>query len=210
MRVLLVDDQDLVRAGFQMILSVEPGIEVVGEAADAERAVELAEGLRPDVVLMDVQMPGSSGIEVIEEMAREELGCRPIILTTYARDDLIFDGIRAGARGFLLKDISAEELARAVRIVNQGQSLLQPVVATRLVEQIGRMARTPPGREQLTPRELDVLKLLVEGARNKEISARLHISHGTVRFHVGNIFQKLGVSSRTEAVRMAMTEGLVT
>jgi DNA-binding NarL/FixJ family response regulator len=123
---------------------------------------------------------------------------------------VIFDGIRAGARGILLKDVSAEDLARAVRTVNEGQSLLQPVVATRLVEQIGRMARPPSERDQLTAREMDVLRLLVEGARNKEISAQLHISHGTVRFHVGNIFQKLSVSSRTEAVRLAIHEGLVT
>ena len=160
-------------------------------------------------MLIDLQMPGMSGLEVIETLTREESGVRPIILTTYARDDVIFEGIRAGAHGFLLKDITAEDLARAVRTVNRGQSLLQPVVATRLVEQIGRMARPQAERDTLTPRELDVLRLLVDGARNKEISARLHISHGTVRFHVGNIFQKLGVSSRTEAVRLAMSEELV-
>ena len=208
-RVLVADDHDVARHGIVRMLESHPDIVVVAEAASGPEALAKARQLRPDVVLLDVQMPGMTGIEVIEAMGGEELSCRPIILTTFARDDLIFDGIRAGARGFLLKDISAEDLARAVRTVNQGQSLLQPVVATRLVEQIGRLARAEPGREQLTPRELDVLRLLVEGARNKEISARLQISHGTVRFHVGNIFQKLGVSSRTEAVRIAIHEGLV-
>jgi DNA-binding NarL/FixJ family response regulator len=191
------------------MLETNSDIVVVAEAADGAQALERARQLRPDVVLADLNMPGMGGIELIEAISHEDLGVRPIILTTYARDDLIMDGIRAGARGFLLKDISAEELARAVRIVNQGGSLLQPVVATRLVEQIGRMARRESEREPLTPRELDVLKLLVDGARNKEIGARLHISHGTVRFHVGNIFQKLGVSNRTEAARLAISEGLV-
>jgi signal transduction histidine kinase/DNA-binding NarL/FixJ family response regulator len=207
-RVLVVDDHDVARHGIVRMLEVNPDIVVVAEAASGEEALERARHLRPDVALIDVQMPGMSGVEVIQALARDGLGVRPILLTTYARDDVIFDGIRAGARGFLLKDISAQELARAVRTVNEGQSLLQPVVATRLVEQIGRMARSPAERDQLTARELDVLRLLVEGARNKEISARLHISHGTVRFHVGNIFQKLGVSSRTEAVRLALREGL--
>src|SRR5204862_6536114 len=129
-------------------------------------------------MLVDLNMPGMSGIEVIETLARDEPEVRPIILTTYARDDVIFDGIRAGARGFLLKDVSAEELARAVRTVNEGQSLLQPVVATRLVEQVGRVARREPSRELLTPRGLDVLRLLVSGSRNEEMSDQLKGSHG--------------------------------
>jgi signal transduction histidine kinase/DNA-binding NarL/FixJ family response regulator len=208
-RVLVADDHDVARHGIVRMLESHADIVVIAEAGSGPEALEKARQLRPDVALMDVQMPGMTGIDVIEAMGREQIDCRPIILTTYARDDVIFEGIRAGARGFLLKDISAEDLARAVRVVNQGQSLLQPVVATRLVERIGRQARTQPEREQLTPRELDVLKLLAEGARNKEISAHLHISHGTVRFHVGNIFLKLGVSSRTEAVRIALKEGLV-
>jgi signal transduction histidine kinase/DNA-binding NarL/FixJ family response regulator len=209
-RVLVADDHDVARHGIIRMIESNSDIVVIAEAATGQEALARARHLRPDVALMDVQMPGMSGIDVIRAINSENLGVRAIILTTYARDDVIFDGIRAGARGFLLKDISAEELARAVRIVNQGQSLLQPVVATRLVEQIGRMARPQPDRDQLTPRELDVLRLLVEGARNKEISARLHISHGTVRFHVGNIFQKLGVSSRTEAVRLALQDRIVT
>ena len=208
-RVVVADDHDVARHGIVRMLEANSDIVVVAEAADGAQALTRARQLRPDVILVDLQMPAMSGIEVIEALGREDLGVRPIILTTYARDDLIIDGIRAGARGFLLKDISAEELARAVRIVNQGQSLLQPIVATRLVEQIGRMARREPERDPLTPRELDVLKLLVDGARNKEIGAKLHISHGTVRFHVGNIFQKLSVSNRTEAVRLALSEGLV-
>jgi DNA-binding NarL/FixJ family response regulator len=209
-RVVVADDHDVARHGIVRMLEANSDIVVVAEAADGAQALARARQLRPDVILVDLQMPAMSGIEVIEALGRENLGVRPIILTTYARDDLIIDGIRAGARGFLLKDISAEELARAVRTVNQGQSLLQPIVATRLVEQIGRMARREPEREPLTPREMDVLRLLVDGARNKEIGARLHISHGTVRFHVGNIFQKLGVSNRTEAVRLALSEGMVT
>jgi len=208
-RVLVADDHDVARHGIVRMLESHSDIVVIAEAATGVEAIERARQLRPDVALMDVQMPGMTGIEVIQAFSREALGIHPIILTTYARDEIIFDGIRAGARGFLLKDISAEDLARAVRVVNSGGSLLQPVVATRLVEQIGRMARPQSDHEQLTPRELDVLRLLVDGARNKEISARLHISHGTVRFHVGNIFQKLGVSSRTEAVRLALSEGLV-
>lgn len=208
-RVLVADDHDVARHGIVRMLESHSDIVVVAEATNGVDAVERARQLRPDVALVDLQMPALNGIEVIETLVREDLGIHPVILTTYARDEVIFEGIRAGARGFLLKDISAEELARAVRIVNQGQSLLQPVVATRLVEQIGRMARPQPERETLTVRELDVLTLLVEGSRNKEISARLQISHGTVRFHIGNIFQKLSVSSRTEAVRLAMSEGLV-
>jgi signal transduction histidine kinase/DNA-binding NarL/FixJ family response regulator len=190
-RVLVADDHEVARHGIVRMLESNSDIVVIAEAADGEEALRRARQLRPDVALMDVQMPGLSGIEVIQALTRESLGIRPIILTTYARDEVIFDGIRAGARGFLLKDVSAEELARAVRTVNKGQSLLQPVVATRLVEQIGRMARPQAEGDQLTAREMDVLRLLVEGARNKEISARLHISHGTVRFHVGYIFQNL-------------------
>jgi signal transduction histidine kinase/DNA-binding NarL/FixJ family response regulator len=208
-RVLVADDNEVARHGIVRMLETHGDIVVVAEAAAGDEALARARQLRPDVVLVDLQMPGMGGIELIEAIARENLGARPIILTTFARDDLIMDGIRAGARGFLLKDITAEDLARAVRTVSRGGSLLQPVVATRLVEQIGRLARSEAEREQLTPRELDVLRLLVEGARNKEISVQLHISHGTVRFHVGNIFQKLNVSSRTEAVRLAMQEGLV-
>ncbi|MGD9890033.1 MAG: GAF domain-containing protein [Dehalococcoidia bacterium] len=209
-RVLVADDHAVARHGIVRMLESNSDIVVIAEAADGEEALARARQLRPDVALMDVQMPGLSGIEVIQAFTRENLGIRPIILTTYARDEVIFDGIRAGARGFLLKDVSAEELARAVRTVNEGQSLLQPVVATRLVEQIGRLARPQAEADHLTAREMDVLRQLVDGARNKEISARLHISHGTVRFHVGNIFQKLGVSSRTEAVRLAIREGIVT
>jgi DNA-binding NarL/FixJ family response regulator len=208
-RVLVADDHEVARHGIVRMLETQPDIVVVAEAADGPEALARARQLRPDVILVDVHMPGMSGLEVIETLEAEALGVRPVILTTFARDDLIFEGIRAGARGFLLKDVSAEELARAVRTVNAGQSLLQPVVATRLVEQIGRQARGVPERETLTARERDVLKLLADGARNKEISAGLGISHGTVRFHIGNVFQKLGVSSRTEAVRVALSEGLV-
>jgi signal transduction histidine kinase/DNA-binding NarL/FixJ family response regulator len=208
-RVLVADDHEVARHGIVRMLETHSDIVVVAEATDGAQALARARELKPDVILVDLNMPHLSGIEVIRTLHGELPEVRPVILTTYARDDVIMDAIRAGARGFLLKDVTADDLARAVRTVNGGQSLLQPVVATRLVEQIGRMARGESEGNGLTPRERDVLRLLVDGARNKEISARLGISHGTVRFHIGNIFTKLGVGNRTEAVRFALDEGLL-
>jgi DNA-binding NarL/FixJ family response regulator len=207
-RVLIADDHPVVREGLAAMLSRQPDIDVVGEANDGIEAVERAGELLPDIILMDLQMPRLGGVEAIKQIRERFPQVQLIVLTTYGDDDSIFQGIAAGARGYLLKDAPRDELFRAVRAVAHGESLLQPAVATRLLDRFARPKVEPP-RETLTERELDVLRLLAKGSANKQIGAQLHISESTVKTHVANIFQKLEVTDRTEAVTVALTRGLI-
>ncbi len=204
-RVLLTDDHPIVRDGLSAVLELQPDIEVVGEAGDGPDAVAKARELKPDVVLMDLQLPGFSGAEATRQILAESPQTRVLILTAYDSDEGILEAVRAGASGYLLKGAPRTELVQAIRVVASGGSLLQPALVARLLAH-----RTPEGtHEQLSDRELDVLKLVVEGLRNKEISDVLGIAERTVKFHTGVIFQKLGVTSRTEAAAAALKQGLV-
>jgi DNA-binding NarL/FixJ family response regulator len=209
-RVLLVDDQTLVRTGFRLILGSVPDIEIVGDAADGQEAIELGRRLRPEVVLMDIRMPRIDGIEATRRLTSVSPTSRVVILTTYDLDEYVFDALRAGASGFVLKDAPADQLINAVRVVAAGDALLAPSITRRLVEEF---ARRPPRSElplaDLTPRELEVLKLLARALSNSEIADRLVVSEGTVKTHVARILMKLECRDRVQAVVAAYESGLV-
>ena len=219
-RVLLVDDHRLVRSGFSLILSVEDDLEVVGEASDGVEAVRLTRELRPDVVLMDVQMPVMDGIEATRRIVADDLS-KVVILTTFDRDDYVFAGLGAGASGFLLKNSDAEHLVEAVRAVAGGHALLAPEVTRRVSAQMteapGRTAlvgtAAPPTRDprldELTPRELEVLGLVGRGLSNAEVAARLFVGEATVKTHLSNVFAKLHLRDRVQAVVLAYEAGLI-
>lgn len=211
-RVLLVDDQTLIRQGIAMLLELEPDLEVVGAVGDGRAAIEAVEKLHPDVVLMDVRMPGMDGVTATRELNRRFPEVGVIILTTFDDDEYIFEGLKAGARGYLLKDISSEEMAEAVRTVARGEALIQPSIARKVVAEFSRLAVSaspapermlPRSPNALTERELDVLKALARGMSNKEIAAALVITEGTVKTHISNILAKLEVRDRTQAVLKA-------
>jgi DNA-binding NarL/FixJ family response regulator len=211
-RVLLADDQRLVRHGLRMILRAEPGLEVVGEACDGAEAVQRARELRPDVVLMDVRMPRLNGIEATRQIVREpEPRPRVLVVTTFDLDDYVYDALRAGASGFLLKDAPEDHLASSIRVVAEGGSLLDPAITRRLIEQfvLVRPAMPTAGLDQLTTREIDVLVQLARGLSNAEIAAELVVSDATVKTHVARILSKLGLRDRTQAVVFAYESGLV-
>jgi DNA-binding NarL/FixJ family response regulator len=209
-RVLLADDQALVRAGFRMILGSEPGIEVVGEAGDGLEAVALAVEARPDVVLMDVRMPELDGIEATRRVVASAEAPRVLVLTTFDLDEYVYEALRAGASGFLLKDAPEEQLVTGIRIVAEGGSLFAPSVTRRLVERyVGSHPATPPeALARLTPREIEVLRLVARGMSNAEISATLVVSEHTTKTHVARILQKLGLRDRVQAVVLAYESGL--
>jgi DNA-binding NarL/FixJ family response regulator len=204
-RVLVVDDHPVVRHGLTSILRYEQGIEVVGAAADGEEAVGLILEQHPDVVLLDLRLPRLSGIEVMRQVRAQAPQVRFLVLTTYDTDEYIGPALAAGAQGYLLKDATPDELARGVRSLVLGGAALEPAVAARLLE---RMSETERG-EELSARELEVLRLLVAGASNKAIAARLTLSENTVKSHISHIFDKLGVQSRAEAVAVALQKGVV-
>jgi DNA-binding NarL/FixJ family response regulator len=211
-RVLLVDDQRLVRSGFRMILSTEPGITVVGEAADGAEAVEAARELAPHVVLMDIRMPGVDGLEATRRIVDGSAAApRVLVLTTFDLDEYVYEALRAGASGFLLKDAPEEQLVAGVRIVAEGGALFAPAVTRRLIEEFARRAAevTAPALDELTSREVDVLKLLARGLSNAEIAAELVVSDHTVKTHVARILAKLDLRDRTQAVIAAYESGLV-
>lgn len=227
-QVLLVDDQQLVRQGLATILHYTPDIEVVGEAGDGEEAITLAHELKPDVVLMDLKMPKLGGIPATRRICADLPNTHVVILTTYDTDDLVFEGIKAGAKGYLLKDTTGETLLDAIRGVMQGESQLDPGVARKVLGEFQRLAAQPPSSgikgeehksvpgsenlfltEPLTPREEEVLRLLAEGLSNKEIGARLHLTAGTVKNYVSTIIAKLQANDRTHAVVTAFRQGLV-
>jgi len=213
-RVLIVDDQALVRAGFRMILSTQPDVEVVGEAADGNEAVRLAQQQRPDVVLMDIRMPGLDGIGATRVLAGPDAPrpARVVILTTYDLDEYVFDALAAGASGFLLKDVRPEDLVQGVRLVAAGDALLAPSVTRRLIAELAHRPRVSDTRtvdDSLTRRELEVLRLVAEGQSNAEIAASLYLSENTVKTHVTHILDKLGLRDRVHAVIYAYESGIV-
>jgi DNA-binding NarL/FixJ family response regulator len=211
-RVLLADDQTLVRSGFRMILRAEPDIEVVGEAADGAEAVALARQLDPDVVLMDVRMPTVDGIEATRQIIDgDEHPPRVLVLTTFDLDEYVYDSLRAGASGFLLKDAPEEQLVSGIRIVAGGASLFAPAVTRRLIERFANAApqQPPPALAELTPRELEVLRLVARGLSNAEIAAELVLSEHTAKTHVAHILDKLDLRDRVQAVVLAYESGIV-
>ncbi len=208
-RVLIADDHTVVRDGLVAVLAHRPEIMVVGEAGTGVEAVEQARRLRPDVILMDLRMPEMDGAEAMRRIRQDDAEVRFLVLTTFDNDEYIFEAIQAGARGYLLKDVSREELFRAVTAVYRGESLIQPNVAARVLDRFVELSRTRPGGEQLSERELEVLRLMAQGAANKEIAARLVISDSTVKTHIANIFQKLDVNDRTQAVTKALQKGII-
>jgi DNA-binding NarL/FixJ family response regulator len=213
--VLIADDQALVRVGLGKILESEPDVEVVGEAGDGADAITAARRLRPDVVLMDIRMPVLDGIEATRRIVSAQPATRVLILTTFGLDGYVFDALRAGASGFMLKDAPPEEIAAAVRIVARGEALLAPAVTRAVVEEFARHtpvqapAAPPPAVAELTPREREVLDLLARGLSNPEICERLVISEATAKTHVARILQKLDLRDRVQAVIYAYESGLV-
>ncbi|WP_285682904.1 response regulator transcription factor [Actinoplanes sp. NBRC 103695] len=218
-RVLLADDHQMVRTGFRVILELEDDIEVVGEAADGARAIDLAGTLLPDVVLMDVEMPGTDGLTATRRITAQD-GPRVLILTTFSRDEYLFEALQAGASGFLLKNGTPEALIEAVRVVARGDALLAPEITRRVIAAFARPAGPAgaggpagpaPGRRlaDLTPREHEVLVLLAGGATNAEIATALHLGETTVKTHVSRVLMKLGARDRTQAVVFAYELGVV-
>jgi len=212
-RVLLVDDQALVRTGFRVILDAQPDIEVVGEAGDGLAGVALAAELAPDVVCMDVQMPGLDGLEATSRIVENPDAPAVLVLTTFDRDDYLFRALEAGASGFLLKTSSPEQLVEAVRVLASGDALLSPAVTRRVIERFGSGAAAPEVDDaaiaDLTERESDVYRLLADGLSNAEIASALYVGEATVKTHVSNILQKLGVRDRVQAVVRAHRSGFV-
>ncbi|HEV2060013.1 MAG TPA: response regulator transcription factor [Solirubrobacteraceae bacterium] len=211
-RVLIADDQPLMRTGLRKVLESEPGIEVAGEAADGLQAVDASRLRRPDVVLMDIRMPILDGIEATRRIVALGTGARVLILTTYDLDEYVFAALRAGASGFLLKDRPPEELLAAITVVAGGEALLSPSVTRRLVEEFARRPGTedaPPTLAELTTRELEVLRLIARGQSNREVADNLVLSEATVKTHVGNVLRKLGLRDRVQAVVFAYEHGIV-
>lgn len=211
-RVLIADDQALIRSGFRMILDAQPDIEVVGEAIDGRDAVELFRRLVPEVVVMDVRMPSMDGIEATRRLTSTDPPARVLILTTFDLDEYVFDALRAGASGFLLKDRPPEELVAAVRVIASGEALLAPSVTRRLIAEFAKrpgVPAPPTELDRLTGRERDVLVLMGQGLSNAEIAERLFVAETTVKTHVGHVLQKLQLRDRVQAVVVAYESGLV-
>ncbi len=209
-RVMIVDDHTVVRDGVATMLGRQPDISVVGEAANGQEAVDIAKSLSPDVILMDLRMPEMDGVEAMHHIRKDNQEVKFIVLTTFDTDEYIFHAIEVGAKGFLLKDASREDLFEAVRAVHRGESLVQPGVAARLLDRFAEMSRPTPTDSLLSTRELEVVQLMSTGAANKEIAGSLSISESTVKTHVANIFQKLDVNDRTGAVTTAVQKGIIT
>jgi DNA-binding NarL/FixJ family response regulator len=213
-RILLVDDQTMFRDGLRVLLSTQPDFQIVGEAADGEQAIRKAAALHPDVVLMDLRMPVLDGAAATRRLRAVQPDIRVIVLTTFDEDAAIFDGLRAGATGYLLKDAPTEKLYEAIRAAARGESFLQPSVASRVVAEFARLSERSPDASQalvdpLSIRELEILRLLAGGATNREIALQLFIAEGTVKNHVTNIFSKLDVTDRTRAAIKARELGLL-
>jgi len=213
-RVLVADDQAMVRGGFTLILGAEDDIEVVGEAEDGEKAVAATRRLRPDVVIMDIQMPNLDGVQATRQILEElDPAPRVLVVTTFDVDEYVYEALQAGASGFLLKNAPPEDLVRAIHVVAGGDALLSPQVTRRVIEQFGRRPpqslTRPPALDELTEREAEVLTLVARGLSNAEIAERLFVSAGTVKTHVARIFMKLGLRDRAQAVVLAYESGIV-
>jgi DNA-binding NarL/FixJ family response regulator len=221
-RVLLVDDQTLIRQGIRLLLEIEPDIQVVGQAANGSEAIQQVEILHPDVVLMDVRMPGMDGVAATRELGTRFPEVKVIILTTFEDDETVFEGLKAGARGYLLKDISSEEMAEAVRKVAAGEALVQSRLTRKVLAEFSRLASANAGQMvgkagssnealpvPLTERELEVLQALAHGLSNREIAGQLVITEGTVKNHVSSLMEKMGVRDRTQAVLKGQELGLI-
>ncbi|MFE4862289.1 response regulator [Streptomyces sp. NPDC056670] len=216
-RVLIVDDQMMVREGFSVLLGAQPDIEVVGEAVDGREAVAQVQALRPDVVLMDIRMPGMNGIEATREIVAADDSSKVLVLTTFDLDEYVYQALRAGASGFLLKDASARQLADGVRVVASGEALLAPSVTRRLINEFARVMPSQRGGsavvgqvEELTDRETEVLVLIAQGLSNLEIADRLVVAESTIKTHVSRVLVKLGLRDRTQAAVYAYETRLVT
>jgi NarL family two-component system response regulator LiaR len=207
-RVLIIDDHAIVRKGIRALLSEAGGFEVVGEADNGQTAVLLAQETQPDVILMDLLMPGMDGIEATRQITSRRPKARILVLTSFAADNKVFPAIKAGALGYLLKDSSPDELVRAIRQVQRGEPSLHPTIARKLLQEIARPAEREPAPEALTARELEVLQLIAQGLSNQEIADRISVSESTVRAHVSRILGKLHLASRTQAALYAVREGL--
>ena len=207
-RVLIADDHPLVREGLRGLISAEPDMELVGEAANGAEAIEKAAGLDPDVILLDLLMPVKSGLEAIIEIKQHNPDARILVVTSFAEDEQIFPAIKAGALGYLLKDTSPRELLQAIRNVRQGESSLHPAIARRLVRQLSEPSVSSADETLLTQREVEVLKLVAQGLSNQGIADTLVVSERTVGKHVGNILEKLQLANRTQAALYALREGL--
>ena len=208
-RILVADDHPIVRQGLQTVLDLEEDLKVVGQASNGVEAVSEAARLHPDVILMDLQMPVMDGVEAIQQIKQENPDVGIIILTTYDTDENIFRGIEAGARAYLLKDSPPQEVLKAIRAVRQGESLIQPRVASRLLDRFTQLSRASATEGGLSSREVEVLQLTAQGTVNKEIAAQLLIGESTVKTHLVHIFNKLGVKSRIEAVAEATRRGII-
>jgi len=208
-RIVIADDHPVVRQGLATVLGQEEGLEVVGQAANGLEAVDQARKLQPDIILMDLQMPEMDGVEAIQQIRTETLDIGIIILTTYDTDDYIFRGIEAGARGYLLKDSPPEEVLKAIHTVHKGESMIQPRVASRLLDRFSQLSHESVPEEVLSSREVQVLQLIAKSSANKEIANELFIGESTVKTHIIHIFNKLGVKGRTEAVAEAARRGII-
>lgn len=210
MKILLCDDQAVIRDGLEMLLQLEKDFQVIGSAQDGFEAVELASKKSPDLVLMDLKMPGMNGIEATREIRKKHPDMKILVLTTYDDDEWVFDAIRAGASGYLLKDTPRQKIIEAIRGTMDGKSFVDPAVAGKLLNQVANNQTQPASilKDKLTERELDVLRLLAKGMTNTDIAGALHLSEGTVRNHVSAILEKLGVSDRTQAAVIAIQHGL--
>jgi len=208
-KILIADDHPVVRAGLSAMLSRERDIEVVGEAENGNQAIEKANKLHPDIILMDLRMPEVDGIEAMRQIKTKSPQVKFIILTTFDNDEYIFKGIEAGARAYLLKDAPRERLFKAIRAVSKGESLIEPAIAGKVLDRFAELSRQTQSPETLSERELEVLALMAKGEGNKLIASNLIISESTVKTHIQSIFQKLGVSDRTEAVTEAIKKGII-
>jgi len=210
MKILICDDQAVIRDGLELLLKLERDVEVVGSASDGAEAVEMTGRKSPDLVLMDLKMPGTNGIEATRQIRAKYVQVKVLVLTTYDDDEWVFDAIRAGASGYLLKDTPREEIMRAIRGTLDGKSFVDPCVAGKLFDQVANKQSQPETllTKKLTDREVDVLRLIARGLSNPDIAARLHLSEGTVRNHVSAILSKLDVTDRTQAAVIAIQHGL--
>ncbi|MCZ6789634.1 MAG: response regulator transcription factor [Chloroflexi bacterium] len=208
-RILVADDHPVLRDGLIAVLSTQSDFEVIGEAGSGAEAVRKAQVLQPDVVLLDLEMPEMDGVEALKLMRGSRPDVRVIIFTVFDTDERILGAVKAGAKGYLLKGVPRDQVFDAIRVVHAGGSLLQPVVASRLLDQISKGTDGPKDASSVTPRELDVLLLLAQGLQNKEIADNLSIAERTVKFHVGSILSKMGAGNRTEAVTIAVQRGLI-